>query len=793
MADVKYTVTVDSTGAVKQIELLDDAWKKVEKTTPATSGVMGQLGQALKSVAGQFTIATIAAKGIQDAVRGVKEFFSSAVEGAIKDEASQFRLRTALEMSKTARASGVRGLESFAQAQAKSTIYTDEEIRATMALLASITKLDNEGLKQTTKGIIGMAAVLGPEEGGLGGATMKVMRAIEGNAAGLKRVGIEIDTTLPKGEQLVQLQQRLAELYPRATAELQTMSGQVINMKKEWGELKEELGSFILKTTGAKEATGALAGFFRELRTAAMDTAEELTYARVRQEMWSAAATANLGGELPIEKVLKVLKQEAPEAKTSYEELMGAFLKGPAVFDAFVKGVIAASDAIAKAREDAEKGTQSTFDLGQAFQDLGVKADTELRSKLELAKKALEEYQKTSNPAAGVVAALAQKVDELTLALKGPADPLEAIRNRIKRLEPDLKDAKEAFEEFKQAALEGLTVDLPPIDEMFKMPEEAEVPPFIQATIDGLGELNQAGHLAQIEAGRLAGAWNVLDKTGLDSKLVALKTRLEEMVKSGTATERQMADVRREIRRTEDELRDTPKAVLKLQDAFTSMAPYVEAVFSGLNAVFSQAQQNREIAIENEYKKRLKYIEATVKDEDEKQKAIQTLEAEFEIKRTEARAASAKQAKAVALAQAVWSTARAVAEALPNFILAAVVAAMGAIQIATIAKQPIPLARGAVFRKPTVVSTSEGQTFEMGEAGVEYLVPEKHLAPMLGRSLTGFLPSHGYGGVGRGSVVNNFNAPLVKTSGVVSDADLAAAGNRLYRVIERQSRRRGRR
>ena len=108
------------------------------------------------------------------------------------------------------------------------------------------------------------------------------------------------------------------------------------------------------------------------------------------------------------------------------------------------------------------------------------------------------------------------------------------------------------------------------------------------------------------------------------------------------------------------------------------------------------------------------------------------------------------------------------------------------IQIALIAKQPIPLARGAVFKKPTIMTTSEGATYEVGEEGTEYLVPEKHLAPFLGRA--GLAPAWAWSG-GGGSTIN-INSPLIQTAGL-SNADLEEAGSRLYAIMQRQARRRG--
>jgi hypothetical protein len=158
-----------------------------------------------------------------------------------------------------------------------------------------------------------------------------------------------------------------------------------------------------------------------------------------------------------------------------------------------------------------------------------------------------------------------------------------------------------------------------------------------------------------------------------------------------------------------------------------------------MQGIFSQAQRNKEIALDNEYKKRLAIINATIKDEGERQKAIEALEAEYQIKRTSAQRAAAKSAKAVALMGAIVNVAEGVAKALSaapppwNIALAAITAALGAIQIALIRAQPIPLAKGAIFTKPTKLFSQSGTSYEVGEGGEpEVLAPLSKIRGMAG-------------------------------------------------------------
>jgi len=248
-----------------------------------------------------------------------------------------------------------------------------------------------------------------------------------------------------------------------------------------------------------------------------------------------------------------------------------------------------------------------------------------------------------------------------------------------------------------------------------------------------------------------------LDPTG--AKIRALESQINDLVKAeerglittGEAS-RLIAELRREIESLRSPLEALPKEpgklgeairqmvlttrpmitdwtrdatdrfkewVAKVKDEVSTLGETFDKVFSGLNSIFAQSQRNREIAIENEYKRRLQTINATIKDETRRARAVEALEAEFEIKRTSARKAAAREEKATAIFQAIINTARAVVEALPNLWLAALVGALGAAQVAVIAAQPLPLARGAVFERPTLL-----QSVEIGEREREFVLPD---------------------------------------------------------------------
>ena len=96
---------------------------------------------------------------------------------------------------------------------------------------------------------------------------------------------------------------------------------------------------------------------------------------------------------------------------------------------------------------------------------------------------------------------------------------------------------------------------------------------------------------------------------------------------------------------------------------------------------------------------------------------------ELEKKKVQMQRKQAVWDKAVNIAQAGMATALAVTKALPNFILAAIIGAMGAVQIATIAATPIP-----AYAEGTKDSKHKGGLALVGDGGKSELVVHNGMA-----------------------------------------------------------------
>lgn len=142
--------------------------------------------------------------------------------------------------------------------------------------------------------------------------------------------------------------------------------------------------------------------------------------------------------------------------------------------------------------------------------------------------------------------------------------------------------------------------------------------------------------------------------------------------------------------------------------SFESLAKSLIDVFNGINSIVQQSFQSRidkleeekeanEEAKDEEIEKYEEMVERGTISEEEAEARKRAAEdktaaknKELEKKKSDLKRKQAIWDKATNIAQAGMATALAVTKALPNLVLAAIVGAMGAVQIATIAATPIP-------------------------------------------------------------------------------------------------------
>jgi len=255
MADVRYAVVVDASGAVTSVQKLDDAWDKLGKTGKATPNIFSAVSKEFKTMAAGFVSGQFIVDGIRKAFGFLKDTFVEGIKGASEAEASQVALSSALQLTGRTSQTALTSLMNFAQAQMLSTVYSNEQVESVMTLLVQLTKLDVAGIQRATKGTIGLASVMKMD---LDSAARTVTKAMEGNYMALHRLGIKIDETLSPMEKQAALMDKLGVLYARAEAEANTFAGRMTQLKVAYGEVQESIGNVIIKNTELNELLALL-------------------------------------------------------------------------------------------------------------------------------------------------------------------------------------------------------------------------------------------------------------------------------------------------------------------------------------------------------------------------------------------------------------------------------------------------------------------------------------------------------------------------------------------------------
>lgn len=179
-----------------------------------------------------------------------------------------------------------------------------------------------------------------------------------------------------------------------------------------------------------------------------------------------------------------------------------------------------------------------------------------------------------------------------------------------------------------------------------------------------------------------------------------------------------------------DRMRSLQNWLQTAQQAIGNIGDLIATVYDGQITKIEDEQDANDEAYDRDIERIEKQVEYGVLSEEEaeirKRAAKEKTEAknrELEKKKQDLARKQAIWDKATSIAQAGIATALAITKSLPNFVLAAIVGAMGAIQVATIAATPIPS-----YAEGTKTGVHPGGKALVGDAGKREVVMYKGLA-----------------------------------------------------------------
>lgn len=686
--DVRIVLTVDSAGAVKSVQNFDKAIEGLGQTNPKAGSSFGNLWK-------QMAAGDIVARGVAQGLSFLKSQVGSVIEAALEGEKADRALGATLEITGRRVPGMADSLSDYASELQSMTIYDDEAIKGTETLLAQMTDLDEKGLKQATRGAIGLASVFGMD---LQSAGALVTKALSGSTAALSRYGIHIDDTLPKQQKQVELMKRLEEMFQRATAATNTGSGSIAQMKNTIEDAKEKIGNIFLPviSEGAKkiaDLTAKIVGLKKEMNEGG---AEAKQAAAINEVYADAFYLVTAKARLTQEEVVRMAKAYGCNYKAIMDEISAG--KGSvAVQQEWQKEAPkteARINSLTKLWGKLESGTSGAADsLDDLKKSLSIQDTGDIRQKISDIQTALSSLSLSDAQKDKLKANMNKLADELV-------GPLEGALRKMARGESGKAAVSVPINvEFVGAVPSRF------LDEVTETLTNTELPTKVESTLMQALAIS----MAQVKGVRA------------DDRIKDIKGQLALLGPETLQNTELVKKLKEELEKLEN------MKFAKTIEGINKVVSAISVISSSLSGVTSAITNAEEIRVENWYKKRLSYISKTISSETKKEKAIAALEAEYEIKKTSAKRKAAIADKAVAMMNAVINTAQGVTAAMamfpPNPVLAALVKVMGAIQLGIIAATPIPLAKGGLFDRATVLPSG----YRVAEAGSREIVSPEPL------------------------------------------------------------------
>lgn len=211
--------------------------RTLSRTTARAESRLGKLGDRMKSVGKAAAVGL--AGGV--AVAGVALF--KMAEGAAEDAAGQARLAKAMKNAAGASKDQVAGVEDWITAQGKALGVADDQLRPALEKLVGATKDVGEAQRLTS---LAMNVSAGTGKS-LEQVSTALMKAQNGQVAGLSRLGISTKDAEGKVISFEEAQRRLAELHKgQAAKSANTLQGKYGRLKLLLSETGETIGSKLL-------------------------------------------------------------------------------------------------------------------------------------------------------------------------------------------------------------------------------------------------------------------------------------------------------------------------------------------------------------------------------------------------------------------------------------------------------------------------------------------------------------------------------------------------------------------
>ena len=242
-------ISVDVELAIKQAQSdIDKLSKQFTVFGQNLSKQVGEADSAFKTFKG-----TLAALGLQQlfnsAMRAAKDFARMMiVEGvaAARDQQDAIQqLNFALASSGILLPGVSQRFQDLATQIQSTTKFSDDAVLGNIALMQSLGRMDEQGLRRATVAATNLSAALGMD---LSSASRLVAKAAAGNTAALSRYGIVLEEGGTKAERFEKLMGLIENRFGGAAqAQVLTFSGSMARLSNLFNDLQEEIGFVIIQ------------------------------------------------------------------------------------------------------------------------------------------------------------------------------------------------------------------------------------------------------------------------------------------------------------------------------------------------------------------------------------------------------------------------------------------------------------------------------------------------------------------------------------------------------------------
>lgn len=221
--------------AIEQYQQLNKQVQEYNTQLKGTKSLTDKLADGFKS----FGIAAGLTLGAHEIINFGKESFKAFAEA----EEHAIKLKVAVGVNGGLTGAYKELMEQSAQLQ-KTTIFSDDDVQMTQTMALQF-GLTTRQVKELLPVITDFASATGQD---LSSALEAVLRGVEGNGRGLKLYGIEVDSTATKAENLTSMTEALNKKFKGQADILGTTTiGEMKKLGNAWDDLKEQIGGAAIK------------------------------------------------------------------------------------------------------------------------------------------------------------------------------------------------------------------------------------------------------------------------------------------------------------------------------------------------------------------------------------------------------------------------------------------------------------------------------------------------------------------------------------------------------------------